>query len=219
MVDFPAEATLAEYTRRQLENFFPDDTDRAKELALFRTALPAVKVKLLRLINEVRYWRPDRFDPMHSSQYCIYLYLLAREIAKAGLDKATPTRLFYLNKALNGIDLFYEVELPEVFFFGHTTGMVFAKASYGEHLIFYQNSTVGRSGSKAPSIGPRVCIFPNSLVLGSTHIESDVIVSAGSSLINLAVPPLSVVRPDGQIQSRAAYNGYNPFTDIFRSLS
>jgi serine O-acetyltransferase len=219
MSDFLSESELSDYTQRQLLHFFPDSTDQARETSILRAAMPAVQRKLLRLINDVRYWKPDRFDPMHSTQYCIYLYLLAREIAVAGHDKATPTRLFYLNKALNGIDLFYEIELPEVFFFGHTTGMVFAKASYGEHLIFYQNSTVGRSGGKTPSIGPRVCVFPNSLVLGSTAIAGDVIVSAGTSLINATVPEFSVVRPGGEVQSRTSYSGYDPFSDIFRSLS
>jgi serine O-acetyltransferase len=219
MVEFPSEGHLAEYTRRQLENLFPDGTDRKKEIALLRSAYPIVRIKMLRLINEIRYWRNDFFDPMHSTQYTIYLYLVAREIVKAGLDTDTPTRLFYLNKVLNGIDLYYEIEMPEIFFLGHTSGIVFAKAVYNNHLIIYQNSTIGRSGKNTPRIGPRVCIFPNTLVIGKSEVGSDTIVSAGVSLINTSVPSFSVVRPNGVVEARSTYSGYNPFEDVFRSVS
>jgi serine O-acetyltransferase len=43
------------------------------------------------------------------------------------LDVANTTladRIYYLNKALNGLDLFYEVEMPDVFYLDHPVGTV-----------------------------------------------------------------------------------------------
>ena len=53
--------------------------------------------------------------------------------------------MFILNKALNAIDLFYEIDMPARFFIGHSAGIVLAKASYADYLVLYPNSTVGKT--------------------------------------------------------------------------
>jgi hypothetical protein len=57
------------------------------------------------------------------------------------------------------------------------------------------------------------------LVIGKSEVGSDTIVSAGVSLINTSVPSFSVVRPNGVVEARSNYSGYNPFEDVFRSVS
>src|SRR3990167_5876802 len=81
-------------------------------------------------------------------------------------DTAAGTRLFLMNKALNGIDLFYEIAMPEVFYIGHSVGIVLAKATYGNYLVLYQNSTVGRHLSRVPVLGEGVILYPNTAVIG-----------------------------------------------------
>ena len=51
--------------------------------------------------------------------------------------------------------------MPEVFFIGHSVGIVLAKARYGNRLVLYQNSTVGKNHGDAPSLGEGVVMYPN----------------------------------------------------------
>ena len=137
-------------------------------------------------IDHVKMWRQGEFNYLHSSQYCIFLYYLANTIWRATRDNAVPTRLFLLNKALNGIDLFYEIEMPKVFFIGHSVGIVLVKATYGEYLALYQNSTVGRSGADIPVIGERVVMHPNCAIIGRSAVADGTVLSYGTQVINNA---------------------------------
>src|SRR6185437_482630 len=98
-----------------------------------------------------------------------------------------------MNKALNGIDLFYEIAMPEVFYIGHSVGIVLAKATDGNHLVLYQNSTVGRHKDQIPVIGERVVLYPNSAVIGRSVVDDDCVVSQGVSVINKRTPKGSMV--------------------------
>src|SRR3546814_5845686 len=52
-------------------------------------------------------------------QYTIFLFYLANTAWRKLRAERVCTKLFYLNKALNGFECFYDTELPEVFFIGH----------------------------------------------------------------------------------------------------
>ncbi|NUA28375.1 hypothetical protein FCJ59_16585 [Cupriavidus basilensis] len=141
-----------------------------------------------RCINAVRMWHPGRFNYLHSSQYCQYLYYLANTIWRNEGDARACTRLFLLNKALNGIDLFYEIEMPDVFFIGHSVGIVLAKATYGNYLVLYQNSTVGKNHGAAPVIGDGVVMYPNTAIIGRSHVGNGSVIAQGVSVINRDTP-------------------------------
>jgi serine O-acetyltransferase len=100
-----------------------------------QSALPTALQRLGRCIDAVRWWPQGTFDHLHSSQYTTFLYFLANTLWRAAARRAVLQQLFGLNKALNGIDLFYEIEMPEVFFIGHSVGIVLAKARYGNRLV------------------------------------------------------------------------------------
>ena len=189
-------ASLIDYTVAQCTRVVPDGRD-----APFRAAvdahLDAALERLHACINACAPWRPDQFNVLQSSQHCIYLYYLANTIWRQSGDTAAPTRLFLMNKALNGIDLFYEIAMPEAFYIGHSVGIVLAKATYGNHLVLYQNSTVGRHKDQIPVIGERVVLYPNTAVIGRSVVESDCVVSQGTSVINRRVAA-------GQMAFRAA---------------
>ena len=144
--------------------------------------------RLERCINAVRMWPEGQFNYLNSSQYCIYLYFLANTIWRNSGDAAVPTRLFLLNKILNGIDLFYEIEMPSMFFIGHSVGIVLAKAAYGEHLVLYQNSTVGKNHGVAPVLEQGVVMYPNTAIIGRSRVRSGTILSQGVSIINCDTP-------------------------------
>jgi len=182
---------LAPYVRKQLRNLLP--MDEGPDTGLIDRHVPTALNRLERCIAGVRVWKEGVFDVLHSSQYCIFLYYLAHSIWKLEQSPHVCTRLFLLNKALNGIDCFYEIELPEVFFIGHSVGIVLAKARYGNHLVLYQNSTVGKNHGIAPEIADRVVLYPNSAVIGRCRVGAGTLISQGVSLINQDTPGESAV--------------------------
>ncbi|MFC5760078.1 MULTISPECIES: hypothetical protein [unclassified Rhizobium] len=173
---------LAAYCCEQIRRLIPfgDET----EFGLVEKHLPEALRRLDHCISNVAVWKAGRFDILHSSQYCIFLYYLANTIWKHEKAAALCTKLFLLNKQLNAIDLFYEIEMPEVFFIGHSVGIVLAKATYGNHLVLYQNSTVGKNHGVAPVIEDGVILYPNTAVIGGSLVRERSIISQGVSVIN-----------------------------------
>jgi serine O-acetyltransferase len=179
--------SLIDYTVAQCASVVPDGRE-AGFRATVDAHLDEALERLHRCINACAPWRPDQFNVLQSSQHCIYLYYLSNTIWRRSGDTAAPTRLFLMNKAFNGIDLFYEIAMPEVFYIGHSVGIVLAKATYGNYLVLYQNSTVGRHKDQIPVIGDRVVLYPNTAVIGRAVVEDDAVVSQGTSIVNKHVP-------------------------------
>ncbi len=184
--------SLADYITAQVGAVVPDGSAGALR-SLIRLCQDEALERLHRCINAVAMWRPDQFDVLHSSQHCTYVYFLANTIWRREGDARAATRLFLLNKALNGIDLFYEIAMPQVFFIGHSVGIVLAKATYGERLVLYQNSTIGRHKADAPVIGSGVIVYPNSAIIGRCRVGDGAVVSQGTSVINAETPPGQMV--------------------------
>jgi serine O-acetyltransferase len=173
---------LAAYCNRQINNFFP--TKEPEDLRKINFYIEKALPRLSRCISEVRMWEPAKFDVLHSTQYCIFLYYLANSAWRDLGANELSTKLFLLNKALNGIDCFYEINLPEVFFIGHSLGIVLAKAQYSNFFVIYQNSTVGKNHGLAPIISEKVIMYPNTAIIGSSKIAPLTTLSQGVSVIN-----------------------------------
>jgi serine O-acetyltransferase len=178
---------LLTYVSRQLDHFFPDGRGEAEHTLLQPFLQPALD-RLERCIDAVRLWPRGEFDHLHSSQYTSFLYFLAHTAWQGGAGRPLCNKLFGLNKALNGIDLFYEIEMPEVFFIGHSVGIVLAKARYGNRLVLYQNSTVGKNHGQAPVLGDGVVMYPNSAVIGRCEIGAGSVIAQGVSVVNRDTP-------------------------------
>jgi serine O-acetyltransferase len=178
------ESELTRYVISQLETFFPDGKS-VQEL----DSVVSISMKKLEIcINSVRMWEKGWFDHLHSSQYCIFLYLLAHEAYTKGLPLGICNKLFYLNKALNGIDLFYEIEMPPRFFIGHTSGIVLCKAEYGDRLVLYQNSTIGKNNGMAPRIGPSTIVYPHASIIGECTIGEHTTIAHGCRIKDCSTP-------------------------------
>jgi serine O-acetyltransferase len=188
--------SLVAYTVAQCAAVVPDGREAAFRLAVDAHLDEALE-RLHRCINACAPWRADEFNVLQSSQHAIYLYFLANTIWKRSGDTDAPTRLFLMNKAFNGIDLFYEIAMPEVFYIGHSVGIVLAKATYGNYLVLYQNSTVGRHKDQIPVLGERVVLYPNTAVIGRSVVEDDAVVSQGVSVVNKRVPKGSIAFAGG----------------------
>lgn len=184
---------LSAYVQTQIRQMFPLPGE--PNLGVIDACLDAALQRLGCCIDQVRLWRPGEFDVLHSTQYAIFLYYLSNTIWRAEGPGAACTQLFLLNKALNGIDCFYEIDLPEVFFIGHTVGIVLAKASYGNHLVLYQSSTVGKNHGAAPVIEDGVILYPHTAVIGNCRIGARSVIAQGVSVVSQDIPKGHMVFP------------------------
>lgn len=205
---------LSLYVCRQIENLIPDG--RNNYTAIIRKHLPRSLERLRMCINAVRCWNLNEFDYLHSSQYCTFLYFLANTVWGETNDKDLPTKLFILNKALNGIDLFYEIEMPHRFFIGHSAGIVLSKANYSDYLVMYQNSTVGKNHGAAPVIEAGVIMYPNTAIIGRCHVRSGTIISQGVGVINQNTPGNCLVFRGSEQSLIFKFPKRNILDDIFR---
>lgn len=188
---------LSAYTCHQVQQLFPGLAP-AQLQDVIDSHLVSALARTQHCIDHVKMWQPGKFNHLNSSQYCQYLYFLANTIWRAQQDElaiGVVTRLFLLNKALNGIDLFYEIALPEVFFIGHSVGIVLAKATYGNFLVLYQNATVGKNRGVAPVLEDGVILYPNSAIIGRCRIGKNTAISQGTGVINRDTPGDCIVFP------------------------
>lgn len=193
-------ASLVAYLTAQCAHIVPDGREAAFAAAV-DAHIDEALARMHRCINACAPWRPDEFNVLQSSQHCIFLYFLSNTIWKRSGETAAPTRLFLMNKALNGIDLFYEIAMPEVFYIGHSVGIVLAKATYGNYLVLYQNSTVGRHKDQIPVIGERVVVYPNSAIIGRSVVGDGAVISQGTRVVNRTAPAgqMAFAGPDGKL--------------------
>lgn len=192
-----AQQQLSAYTCQQVNTLFPGLKPAQLQRVIDAHLAPA-RARVQDCIDRVKMWPQGQFDYLNSSQYCQYLYFLANTIWRERQDPqaiAVATRLFLLNKALNGIDLFYEIAMPDVFFIGHSVGIVLAKASYSNYLVLYQNATVGKNHGVAPVLGEGVILYPNSAIIGRCQIGDNTVVSQGTSVINRDTPGNCIAFP------------------------
>lgn len=139
------QADILRLTLRQVESLFEaTEIDRALIGRYFGEAIE--RCERCFSGNTNKYYRRGGevyFNPYHSVQYMTYLYFIANSIYRAEGSSVTCDKLYYLNKALNGLDLFYAVEMPAFFMAEHPVGAVLGRGVFGEGFMFMQNCTVG----------------------------------------------------------------------------
>lgn len=134
------------------------------------------------------------FNPYHSVQYMIFLYYLSNTIyRKEGTCIFLCDKIYYLNKTMNGVDIYYAVELPDSFTAEHPVGSVMGRAKYSDGFMFYQNCSVGGfhlAGGEIvyPVFGKNVRMFAGAMVLGNCNIGDDVNIGAGALIKNQDIP-------------------------------
>ena len=134
------------------------------------------------------------FNPFHSGQYSIFLYFLSHQIFLLKKQSNTLSdRIYYLNKCLNSLDLYYEIEMPSIFFLDHPVGSVIGRAKYGQGFSFSQNCTIGNNKGIYPSFGKNVKMMSGSKVLGNCQIGNNVIISANTYIKDSDIPEYSLV--------------------------
>jgi serine O-acetyltransferase len=146
--------------------------------------------------NKNKYYRQGNnafFNPFHSGQYTVYLYYLSNSIFKSINDTVLAGKIYYLNKIMNGCDLFYEISLPDIFMLDHPVGSVMGRAKYGNNFTFGQNCTVGNNRGIFPIIGESVILSAYSAILGDCNIGNNVTLGAGCIVKDCNIPENSLV--------------------------
>lgn len=207
--DLDAEA-VNKTVLHQLKLYWPEINDKVITDAV-PAALKEIENGFFGLPNK-RFFKDGivQFSPLISTQWMIFLYRLSHEIfVQSGGTAPEADQVYYLNKAMHALDWFYAIDLPVHFLCEHPLGSVLGRAQYGDHFFVYQGTTVGgnRSHGKLqyPVIGDNVILYANATVLGDTHIGNNVVVSAGTYLINEEIPDNCIVfgkSPDIMIKTK-----------------
>ena len=177
-------------------NFFQLTGQEAAEI---KAVYPRTKERIgfCFLHAENKYFQRDGsayFSPFHSGQWCIFLYYLGNSLFKASPDnRVICDKIYYLNRMLNSCDIFYEVDLPDVFFLEHPVGSVIGRGVYGNYFSFNHGCTVGKNKGICPQLGERVKMLSNSKILGNSVIGNNVIIAANAYVKDTNIPDNSIV--------------------------
>ena len=133
------------------------------------------------------------FTVYNSTQYTVFLYFLSYVAYMTDRADKVAEKIYYLNKVLNSIDIFYEIEMPSIFGVEHPLGSVMGRAKYSDYFFFYQGCTVGGSGGHYPVIGKNVLMYSNSKILGKSIIGDNVIISANTYIKDAIIPNNSII--------------------------
>lgn len=126
---------------------------------------------------------------MTLDEECVALYRDSRDCWVLGEStnsdywRAEALRRYRQIRRDHGVELYYEVELPEIFRLIHPLGTVLGRASYADYLVAYQNVSVGSDvdGGRPTFLGPCV-LFPGSKILGNVQVGANVWVTAGTKI-------------------------------------
>ncbi|MBN1574477.1 MAG: serine acetyltransferase [Deltaproteobacteria bacterium] len=212
---------LTEYLARQLNNFFPDRNEvKPMELSSpIKSTLERIEYCFSNIHSKYFFDGKDTiFNHLCSDQYSMFLYMLSSSLYK---QKETPhlsEKVYCLNKALHAIDVYYEVELPDIFMFTHCVGTVIGRAKYADYLIIAQNCTIGNNHGIYPAFEGRVFLFPRSSVIGESTIGGNTLVSAdtyicdqdveGDCIVSGRSPNLEI-RPSEESAYRTFFKYFN----------
>lgn len=183
----------------QLRNlWFLTEKDLDDIHALWPFAKSRLAVCLSRIKNKYYSVQIDgggypKFSPLHSCQYAMLLYFLSNAMFQAQVNLSLCDRIYNLNKTLSSAELYYEVALPEIFFFDHPLGSVMGRAKYSNFFSFSQGCTVGNNHANYPVFNERVAMLSNSKVIGKCAIGRNTIISANTYVKDSDIPENSIV--------------------------
>lgn len=187
---------LADYVRRQMHNLFPGGAMPDDHWAGYIAQALARTDFCFRHVRN-KYFQNNGhvfFDHLHTDQYAIFLYYLSNSIYRENGHLALAQKIYAMNKALHAVDLFYAVELPEVFYLQHPVGTVLGRARYSNYFVAYQRCSIGSNlDGKGPTLEEGVILFGGAAVVGRCHVGRNTWFSMGTMLMDQDVPGNSVV--------------------------
>lgn len=138
------------------------------------------------------------FDPLHTCQWALFLYFVANTIYKNEKEKIDAARvvcdkIYGQAKTISGCDIYYEIELPEKFYFDYPLGSHMGRAKYGNGFSFVQGCTVEDKDGKYPDIGENVVMLAGSKIIGSCRVGDNCVISEGTIIVDEDIQENSIV--------------------------
>ena len=185
---------LCDYVNSLLRQYLPDTLTGLIELSSVDQALQRINHSHSH-INRKYYQLSNVpiFNHLNADHFAAFLWFLGDSIFCKIEDEAIPLKLCYLNKIMHGLDLFYSVQMPDIFMLVHPVGSVIGNAKFGNYLMVYQNCSIGAVDIDYPTFGEGVVLYSKSSVLGRSHIGDNVLVGANTLLVNTDVCANSTV--------------------------
>lgn len=211
---------LTEYVATQMDALFPDRFPVRPQMKRYITAaLERMEHCVLRASFKGFHTKDGpRYHHLHTDQHAMFLYYLSNTVFEKGGPLPVAEKAYALNKALHGLDVFYEVELPAVFAVVHPVGTVLGRATYGDYFCAYQNVSVGADlDNNHPTFGNGVVMYGGSRIVGKTKVGDNCLISAGASILGGDIPSDHVAygqHPDVEIKATR----HNVINDIFKPL-
>lgn len=190
---------------RQINSFYGITEDEMRAIARIYDKVIDRLEGCFRYVNNKYYHigGDTIFDPLHVGQWTMFLYQAARQLRISSPDdKALCDKIYGVSKCLSSADIFYEVEMPSIWFFDHPQGSVMGRAHYDDFFTFSQGCTVGNNKGRYPRFGKHVSMMSGAKVLGDCDIGDHVIFAANAYVIDQDIPSCSIVfgmHPDNVI--------------------
>jgi len=186
---------LIDLTSRQIKNLFT--LDRKKELKLLKNGIIRALERCEYCFSSCKnkyYFKGGNivFNPFHSGQYSIFLYYLSNVLYKESKNSVLADKVYYLNKVMNSVDIYYEVELPDIFDLDHPMGSVMGRARYSNYFYFTQHCTIGNNKGIYPVIGENVIMYAGASIIGDSQIGDNCSISARTFIKDQEVPDNSI---------------------------
>jgi len=186
---------LSAYLGNQVGTFFPDRKYGAEDL---RGPVAEALARLEYCFSHIRlkYFFEDGetlFNHLNTDQYAAFLYFTANTIFRNGGNLDLAARLYALNKLLHAFDLFYEVEMPKVFYLQHPVGSILGRAQYGNFFCVYHGVSIGSNlDDVAPVMGDGLLMFGGSRLIGDSTLGDNCIIAPGAIVMDRDVPENTV---------------------------
>ena len=200
---------LVAYLCTQINHVFPDGKtvrpeaiEKAVDTGLQRTDVCFAHSALPHYCTEGQ----SIFNHLHSDQYAAFLWFVANSLWQAEGRIPAVDKLYYLNKALHGLDCMYDTQLPDIFFLQHCVGTVLGKATYANFFVASQGCTVGSHNGAYPVLGRGVALAAHASVIGDCTIGERVSIGSMTGVFQQHVPDDTAVyrNRDGAIIHRAS---------------
>ena len=187
---------LTKYVAQQLSNLLPNFDINGNLVSPFvKKAIERVEYCFSQ-INDKYFFDGNNvlFNHLNTDQYSMFLYYLSNTIWQAEKDDQLASKIYYLNKALNGLDAFYEVKLPDIFRFIHPVGTILGRGNYSDYFVAYQRVTIGGNLQlEYPTLGKGVVMYGGSAVIGKCNIGDGCLMSFGTIVMERDIPSNTVV--------------------------
>ena len=187
---------LRNYLIKQLNFMFPDEKQVAvhiiddyisKALFKIRRSFDTIRSKYYQKKNK------SYFDYLNGDHYAVFLYWLSNIAFNEG-QISLAKKMFLLNKCMFGLDLFYEINMPDIFIMVHPLGSVVGRAKFSDFLVIYQGVTIGSTAKGVyPEFAEKIVLYSNTSVIGRCYLKENVVLGSNATLINQEIDSDKVV--------------------------